>query len=177
MPSQPVVVVDASSFRRFNDAGLALKLEECLPGAVISPEVQVELARAPLETCPLLRQIARSPDWPSREALNEGNRRDLLAIAKVEQNAGDHPSTHLGEISSVLLARQIRADLLVMDDETGVKMARFRRIAYLSTADLAAGICISGELTPHEARAVFNASAPGCGDLEWQQALERARAR
>lgn len=173
-----MVVVDTSPFSRFNDVGLALKLSDCLPGAVIPPEVKDELRRAPLSTCAALRLIAKSTGWPTCVALNTQNQRDLLHIAQLHHQPGDHATKNFGEIASVLLARQIGASLLVLDDELGVKLARARGIARLSTAELAANAEIAETLTPAEARMVFLAAAPiGCGEPQWEAARARAKAR
>jgi hypothetical protein len=50
----------------------------------------------------------------------------LLNIAQLHRETGDHATKNFGEIATVLLPRQLGAELVVVDDELGAKLARAR---------------------------------------------------
>ena len=69
---------------------------------------------------------------------------------------GHHPTSDLGEISTVLMAQEIGACRVIMDDAFGKRLARFRSIEVCSSAKLAAEMAKAGAIDEDLGFTVFD---------------------
>jgi predicted nucleic acid-binding protein len=107
----PVIVVsDSSPIRALNHLGL-LSLCRDLYGSVIVPKAVEEELRRPTNTCPAI-EIAGVPGFE-------------IAIPRLKPESVGVPSDlDAGETQAIVLAIELHADLLLMDERKGTKAAR-----------------------------------------------------
>jgi predicted nucleic acid-binding protein len=173
------VLLDSSPFFAFAQAGQLIYLAQYLAKrAFITLEVYAELERnaatyADLQTLGRMR-------WPREEnrlALSPAQLEELFDILRGIQDPGDHPLTHAGEISTVLMAEHLGGELIVLEDADGKQLARRRNVPRMSTAVLAAEMAAMDHLTDDLGFAVYDIATPdGVGRNEWQRAVTEAKA-
>ena len=74
------------------------------------------------------------------------------------------------------MAAHLGADVVVIDDRFGKRLARDRGVPRLSTAQLAVEMSTEGELTQGDGYRVFDLSTPPeVGPTDFARACERAR--
>ncbi|MGO8685192.1 MAG: hypothetical protein ACLQUT_11525 [Thermoleophilia bacterium] len=184
------VLLDTSVFYRFCDAHEIPALKAYLGGiARITREVRRELAVAPLDGIHRDLSVLQTPPWPKKTGqipepmLGDANRLKDEARLEEARFRGVDVSTipgykHAGEVTTVLMAEHLRADLVVIDDTFGKHLAIARRVARVSTAQLCLQMVVESALDEGRGFAVFDLSTPpGVGKPRYEQALQEARAQ
>jgi hypothetical protein len=178
-----MVLLDASVPHRFCDAHLLIELMKYFgDSAWITPEVETELRRsASGRRYAGLRvlELAGAGGWPKvTDVLPQELRREYRDLKRAAQQPGDPPDKHIGEITTVLMAARLRADLVVVDDRFGTALARQKGLVRLSTAQLALDMVRDGSLSEDEGFAVFDcATDDTVGRPRYEQALREWRLR
>lgn len=84
---------------------------------------------------------------------------------------------NLGEITTVIAAKCFDAPLVVIDDELGVKLARQRDVARISTAQLVCQMQINDAISMRHAAEVFAMASGKDSSRVFRQALKQERDR
>jgi hypothetical protein len=176
-----MVLLDATVPHRFCEAKLLLELANYLGAAAwITPEVESELGNSARgRKYAGLRVLEHLDHWPKvTDVLPPELRRDYRDFKRAAQQPGDPPEKHAGEITTVLMAAHMGAELVVIDDGFGKKLARLRGLTRRSTAQLALEMVCDGCLNEEEGFAVFNcATEASVGRPRYDQVLREWRAR
>jgi hypothetical protein len=172
------VLLDSSPFFRFCDGGQVINLAAYLgERAYITLEVRDELLLNAGSYTDL--KTLKRMDWPPKRnelELPAQLKEELLDILRAIQRPGDHPLTHAGEISTVLMAQHLGGELVVLEDADGKKLAVRRQVPRLSSAMLAAEMVAVGAIGEPEGFTVYDAATPAhVGRREWADALKRAK--
>lgn len=182
------VLLDTSVFYRFCDGHQLRVLKVYLASrARISREVARELFVAPRDG--VYRDLAtiREPPWPKRTGQVPSPLRldaDRLIQEARLQDARDNGTDiadvplhkHAGEVTTVIMAQHLRADLVVVDDRFGKDLARARKIPRISTAQLCLQMVVEGQLSEGEGFSVFDLATPPAADHDrYLEALRNAR--
>ena len=112
-----IVVADSSPLVALTNIGHIDVLPKLFGQVVIPPEISAELNQ-PSRPQAVRDLIASPPDW-------------LIERAPVRIHP--IPTLHPGELAAISLAKELRADLLLIDDVRGRKAARDRRIPITGT--------------------------------------------
>lgn len=176
-----MVLLDATVPHRFCEAKLVLELAKYL-GAIawITPEVETEIRRSARgRRFAGLRALELVDQWPKvTDVLPQELRREYRDFRRAAQQPGDPPDKHVGEITTVLMATHLGADLVIIDDRFGKTLARQKGLSRLSTAQLALEMVCDGCLTDEEGFAVFDcATGDSVGRPRYGQALSEWKAR
>ena len=175
-----VVLLDASVPHRFCDARLLPELITYLAqNAWVTPEVDGELRRsARSETYASLRLLEHA-GWPKvTEPMPLALRPEYSDLLRAAQQPGDKPGKHAGEVTTVLMAQHLGAEVVVIDDQFGKALARRREIPRLSTAQLALEMVVEGHLAEDEGFAVFDCSTPAdAGRSDYERAVAETMRR
>jgi hypothetical protein len=169
-----LVLLDASVPHRFCDAQLLPELIRYLrDNARVTPEVQDELRRnARREDYAGLRLLERA-NWPSpTDVLPPEMRVEFEHIRRAVQQLGDPPERHIGEISTVLMAQHLGADLVIMDDDLGKRLVRKKRLSRISTAQLVLEMVVEGALDEAQGLIAFNLSSNSAGEAVFRKRLQ-----
>ena len=183
------VLLDSSTFYRFCDAHQIVALKQCLEvKARITREVARELFVAPSDGVHRDLSSLQTPPWPKKTGHVPGPLRGdadrLIREARLEE-AKDRgvdlavvPAyRHAGEVTTVLMAQHLGADLVVVDDLFGKALARARKVGRISTAQLCLQMVVDGDLSEDDGFLVFDlATPPEVGASRFRQALGQARA-
>lgn len=171
------VVPDAGLFFRFGSAGYLLDLIAYLGAkAAISREVDTELIRNGRKDAYAFLRAYELVQPPIEVVdLSPNSAEELLDRVRAAQKPGDHPDTHKGEISVVLLAVELEDTLIVCDDPLGKRLAEKKKIRRISTPQLAAEMVALGELSHAAGVAIFAASAGGTDPKHFNNAVKQAR--
>lgn len=170
------MLLDASPIFRFAGAGVKalIALGKYLgETAGITGEVQYEIERN-AERLTALQNLPRI-GWPVPPPLSLPSSRIQEMLDLKKAHPGSHPDSDLGEISTVLMAQEIEASRVIMDDAFGRKLARFRHIENCSTAKLAAEMVAAEAINEELGFTVFDLASPAdVGRKEFQAELNRA---
>lgn len=174
-----MVLLDSSPFFNFCRGGAVIYLMGYLrERAHVTLEVADELTRN-AATYKDLQTLDRM-NWPAeknRHELPASLKQELLDILHGLQKPGDHPLTHAGEISTVLMAQHLGGELIVLEDRDGKALARQRQVPRMSSAMLAAEMTVTNAIDDGVGFGVFDASTPaGVGRPQWLRALADAKA-
>jgi len=172
-----LVLLDASPFYRFCEAQLLPSLAEYLRrNARVTPEVATELRRGARSSRHTGLRYLELAGWPPETAaLPAELQRPFLDYSRAARQNDELPSKHAGEITTVLMAAHIGADVVVIDDLFGKRLARDRGVPRLSTAQLAVEVFTEGELTAGDGYRVFDLSTPPeAGRADFTRACDRA---
>jgi len=173
-----LVLLDASPFYRFCEAQLLPSLAEYLRGnARVTLEVAAELRRgARCDRRAGLRYLELTGWPPDTAALPVELQRPFLDYSRAARQKDEAPSKHAGEIATVLMAAHLGADVVVIDDLFGKRLARDRGVSRLSTAQLSAEMVAEGALTDGDGYRVFDLSTPPeAGRADFRRACDQAR--
>jgi hypothetical protein len=172
------ILLDTSVIVNFADAGMLIPLAQYLgPKAAITLDVDRELRRLAGTSRPTLATLDRM-SWPAREplALPPPLLADADALRKLHRAARAHEAENAGEISTTLMATTIPSVVVIMDDELGVNLCRFRGLSRLSSAQLAAEMVAAGALDEESGLKVFDTATPAhVGRPGFEEAVARAR--
>jgi predicted nucleic acid-binding protein len=171
------VLLDASPFRRFTEAKLLAELMGYLRDATVVEEVGRELDDASnSKKNKALAGAIRNFRWPKRIAGLSGT--DQLAEAKILLDIlrkDDPEKSHEGEVATILRAKQLGYQLVIMDDKNARrKVARPRKVKTIATATLAAEMTHRGALTSAQGWHVFELSTEETTISDFEAALQRA---
>jgi predicted nucleic acid-binding protein len=171
------VLMDTSPFRRFTDAKLLAELMSYLPNASVVAEVATELDDASKsKKNELLAEAIANFGWPKRVAGISGPTQ--LAEAKILVDIlkkAEPNKSHLGEVATILRAKQLKTQLVIMDDkEARRRGARPRKVNTIATATLAAEMIHRGALTEEQGWSVFQISTLTTSYAHFEAALQRA---
>jgi hypothetical protein len=169
-----LVLLDASPFYRFCEAQLLPDLVVYLKqNARVTPEVAGELRRGASGKHVGLRLLERA-HWPlATEPLSPVLRRLFLDYSRAARQKAEPPDKHAGEITTVLMAVHLGADVVVVDDLFGKRLARDQGQPRLSTAQLAAEMVVDGVLKDEEGFKVFDLATPDeVGRRDFRRACE-----
>jgi len=171
------VLLDASPFRRFTDAGLLAELMAYLPNASIVAEVGRELdyAANSRKNAALAGAIANF-EWPNRIPGISGPTQlaEAAILRRILKKIAPNKS-HEGEVATIIRAKQLDVDLVIMDDkEARRRGARPRHVNTITTATLAAEMTYRGALTDEQGWRAFEISAKGVTYTAFEGALGRA---
>ena len=174
------VILDASVLRRFSEANQLHALMGFLgKNACVTDSVRDELDKVVGSSIPgtqALTLILPRANWPITITTPQELWPTVLRIKAEFDTAGDPPSKHLGEITTVLVAVEENIDLVAIDDREGKALARARGLATISTAILAAEMAARGVLTTDEGLSVYDLATPeGVGAPEFADATSRVR--
>ncbi len=182
------VLLDTSVFYRFCDGQQLQALKLYLASrARISREVARELFVAPRDGVYRDFEAIRDPPWPKKtghvpsqfrlDADRLMREARLVEARQLNIDLADVPAhKHAGEVTTVLMAQHLHADLVVIDDRFGRDLARARRVPRISTAQLCLQMVIDGSFSEEEGFSVFDLSTPPtAGRAEYESALRRAR--
>lgn len=175
-----IVLLDATVPHRFCEAQLLPELIRYLgDSAWITPEVVTELRRSARSRRYAGLRLLESAGWPkATKVLPQELRKQFRDFRRAAQQPGDPPDKHTGEITTVLMAGHLHADVVVIDDRFGKALAKQKGLQRLSTAQLALEMVLEGNLTEDEGFAVFNcATDDTVGRSRYEQALREARRR
>lgn len=173
-----LVLLDASPFYRFCEAQLLPSLAAYLQeNARVTPEVTSELERGARSTVYAGLRYLQLAGWPHEtEALPPHLQQAFLDYSRAARQKGDPPSKHAGEISTVLMATHLSADVVVIDDLFGKRLAHDRGIPRLSTAQLVAEMVVEDAFTAEEGFRAFDLSTPvSAGHEDFERACRKAR--
>lgn len=122
-----IVVADASPLNYLIQIDCDTLLRE-LFGRVLVPRAVIEELRHPSAPPAVASWLSQIPPWIEVHAVREGRDRELEALDP-------------GERAAIQLAQELRADLLLIDERQGRRVARLRGIATTGTLGvlLAAG--------------------------------------
>lgn len=169
------VVLDASVFRRFEDAKQLILLPPYFQGAgvvaEIVREVHQELVRAGTTTTLKLQK------WPDVVDLPHELRGDMLRRMRAARKPGDHELKNAGEIASVLYAKHVGATLVLAEDELAKTMCLpvNLNVPRLSTAHLVLEMACRGHLNYAQAWSVWDcATPPHVGESVFRRRLKDA---
>ena len=112
-----IVVADSSPLVALTAIGHIDVLPRLFGQVVIPPEISEELSR-PQRPQVVREFIASRPVW---------------LIERVPVTTQPIPGLHAGEIAAITLAKELKADLLLVDDVRGRKAAGDRRIPFTGT--------------------------------------------
>jgi hypothetical protein len=175
-----LVLLDVSVAHRFCEAQLLPDLIRYLrdPGCA-TPEVLSELQHSARGQRYAGLRLLEHTGWPKVSgALPPELRREYWDLKRAAQQPGDPPEKHIGEITTVLMAAHLHADLVIVDDRFGKALARRKGLARLSTAQLALEMVCDEHLTEEEGFTVFDrATEEGIGRERYSQALSEWRVR
>ena len=169
---------DASPFYRFCEAQLLPSLAEYLCGnARVTLEVAAELRRGARSDRHAGLHYLELAGWPpDTAALPAELQRLFLDYSRAARQKDEPPSKHAGEIATVLMAAYLGADVVVIDDLFGKRLARDRGVSRLSTAQLAAEMVAEAALTDGDGYRVFDLSTPPeAGRADFRRACDRAQ--
>lgn len=172
-----LVLLDASVPHRFCEAQMLPQLMTYLgASARITPEVAAELKRSARgQRFAGLRLLERAA-WPEvTDVLLPDLRVRFEHYRRAAQQPGDPPTRHIGEITTVLMAAHLKADLVIIDDELGKRLARKHQLDRISTAQLALEMVAYGALDEAEGLIVFNLSSNNAGEPVFRLRLEERR--
>ena len=153
-----LVLLDASVPYRFCEAQHLPELIRYLQqSACVTPEVMDELRRgAATRRHAGLRLLDRA-SWPKvTDTLPPELRHEYSNLKRAAQQPGDQSEKHIGEITTVLMASHLHADIVIVDDRFGRALARQRGLPRLSTAQLALEMVCDDALSEDEGFAVFD---------------------
>lgn len=172
------VILDASVFRRFSEANQLHVLMGFLDKrAYVTDSVRDELDKVIGSSIPgthELSLILPNAKWPIPIETPQALWPTVLRIKTEFDAAGDPPSKHLGEITTVLVAAERKMDLVAIDDRRGKGLARARDLPTISTAMLVAEMVARGALTFAAGLSVYELATPdGVGAPEFKAAVER----
>jgi hypothetical protein len=183
-----VILVDTSVFYRFCDAGLLSPLKSYLASrARITREVGRELFVAPLDNVHRDLASLQNPPWPKKTGQvptplrPEANRlKDEARLREARAKGVDVAEIpaykHAGEVTTVLMAEHLGANLVIIDDDFGKSLARARKVPRISTAQLILQMVIDGRLSEDQGFAVFDLATPAdVGRSRYDSALREAR--
>ncbi|MEI6449143.1 MAG: hypothetical protein WCP98_04235 [Actinomycetes bacterium] len=155
-----IVLLDASVIVNFCSAGHGRRLASYF-GAVarLSCDVQDELLRLARSSPAVRALLAAWPVAPPLE-LSAAWAAKAAAIRALLRAPGDHANAHAGEVATVLLAEQLRADrnvrvLIVVDDRDGKMLAQRFGLPYRDTPQLIIEMVVAGALTEADGRRVW----------------------
>ena len=172
------VIFDASPVRRFCDAGLLPQLFIYLPKAAIVAEVARELDDASKSR--KNQAIADYRDrcrWPHRIAgitspAHLADAAILLDILRKKNPAKDH----VGEVATILRAKELSTGLVIMDDSDARKFgARPRNVPTLSTAALAVEMTRDEALEHGEGLKLFLLASDDTDEPTFKKRLNKYR--
>ncbi len=112
-----IVVADSSPLIALINIGRILVLPRLFGEVIIPPEVSVELSQPKMPEA-VRHLIAAPPDW---------------LIERAPAVIEPIPSLHAGEVAALGLAKELKADLLLIDDVRGRRAAAERRIPFTGT--------------------------------------------
>lgn len=181
-----LVLLDASPLCRFAECSLAGGLRAYLGvRARITREVERELLRlAERREFAVLADHLRADGseaecgtWPkTTKPLPGALKPDFANLLALQRAIGRHDWAHAGEIATVLMATHRAADLVVIDDGWGSRLARSRGLHVMSTALLAQEMVVAGGLSQDEGFRVFDAATPeGVERERFEAGLARLR--
>jgi predicted nucleic acid-binding protein len=171
------VLMDTSPVRRFTDAKLLAELMSYLPNAAVVAEVARELDdAAKSKKNELLAAAIANFGWPKRVAGISGPTQLAEATILVDILTKAEPNkSHLGEVATILRARQLKTELVIMDDKVArQRAARPRNVITIATATLVAEMTHHGALTTEQGWSVFQISTENTIYFHFEAALERA---
>ncbi len=174
-----IILIETTVPHRFCEAQLLPELIRYLgTKAQATPEVIGELERrAQLRTHAGLRLLGMA-GWPTAtDPLPLDLRLEFERLRRAAQQPSDHPNAHIGEISTVLMANHLVADLVVIDDEFGKALAKKKRLPRLSTAQLALEMVAEGALDESQGLTVFNLSSDHAGERIYRARLAERQAQ
>ena len=176
-----MVLLDATVPHRFCEAKLLLELAQYLGAAAwITPEVETELRRSARgRRYAGLRVLELAGGWPKvTDVLPQQFRSEYRDLKRAAQQPGEPPDKHAGEITTVLMATHLAADLVIIDDRFGKALAKQKGLTRISTAQLALEMVHDGSLSEDEGFTAFDcATASSVGRPRYDQALREWRAR
>jgi predicted nucleic acid-binding protein len=174
-------LMDASVARNLAEAGQGLLGQFAAytgTRTVVVAEVAEELRRAP-KTSALaeLHLVLDRSRWPlDIGPLPIDLMRTAVGLLRVVQVPGDRADRHLGEAATVLTAQRLGISMILMDDQWGRKLAKFRGITTIPTARLAVQLFIHDILSEGDALTLFLHSALGTTPTDFAAAVRRERA-
>lgn len=170
------VMLDASVLCRFAQADALDRLRAYLgERARITREVQRELLRLVerREFASLAIHLSKKGvfaitegKWPKlTKNLPDALKDEFVQLLELKRTLGEHDRAHAGEIATVLIARHRASDLVVMDDNWGVLLARRTyQLEVMSTARLALEMVVAGALDEQQGFRVFDCATPDSVD-------------
>jgi hypothetical protein len=173
-----LLLLDATVPHRFCDAQLLPQLIRYLPSnAWITPEVEDELRRSARSYAYAGLLLLERAGWPQTTAvLPPPVRKEFELTRRAVQQPNDPPEKHIGEIATVLMAADLKADLVILEDDLGKRLAKKKGLTRISTAQLALEMVEYGALTDAEGLVLFDLSSGHAGEAVFRQRLkERGR--
>ena len=180
------VLLDASPLCRFAECTLLGALRGYLgERARITREVQRELLRLAHQEAfaslaehlrPQADEFGRGA-WPkTTKPLPDGLKADFTNLLALKHAIGEHDWAHTGEIATVLMAEHRGADLMLIDDGWGGRLARSRGLRVMSTARLVLEMVVAEALGEDDGFRVFDAATPdGVGRDRFDAGLSSIR--
>lgn len=172
-----LVLLDATVPHRFCEAQMLPQLIKYLnTNAQVTPEVDGELKNSSRWDDFAGLRLLQHVGWPKvTDPLPQHLRSDYEHYRRAVQQPGDPPTKHIGEITTVMMAEHLRADLVIMDDEFGKRLAKKKGLARISTAQLVVEMTVHGALNEGEGLAAFNLASGGAGEAAYQARLTERR--
>lgn len=172
-----LVLIDATVPHRFCDAGLLPQLVQYLRNNTqITPEVESEIRRSAHGNRYAGLRLLERVGWPGTTGvLPPPLRAEFEHLRRAAQQPGDSPDKHTGEIATVLTAQDASADLVIIDDELGKRLAKKMGLVRMSTAQLALEMVVAESLTEVEGLALFNVASNNAGEKIYRSRLQERK--
>lgn len=169
------LLVDTGPFCRFVENGRLAEMVAFLGDRLeITLDVRVELQRRARSDAAHagLDDLNGEPFFDNARSLTPEQQRDADMIRKGNKELGDHAAKNLGEITTVVLARDRRDHLVIIDDGGGVKLARANGLVVVNTTHLVAEMVAEGALADEVGLPIFR-SVFGGSEQTFQQLVAR----
>ena len=144
--------------------------------ARVTPEVDSELKRSARGDRFAGLRLLERVNWPEVTEVLPGHlRAQYEHYRRAAQQPNDPPTKHIGEITTVLMAEHLGADLVILEDDLGKRLARKHHLQRMSTAQLAVEMVGSGALSQNEGLLVFNLASNNAGQAVFRARLQEWR--
>jgi len=172
-----LVILDATVPHRFCEAQILPQLVKYLgESAQVTPEVYGELKRSARGNRFAGLRLLEVVGWPKvTDVLPPQLRVEFEHLRRAAQQPDDPPTKHIGEIATVLMAKHLNADLIILEDSLGKRLAQKKGLTRISTAQLAVEMVVYDALTEVEGLVVFNLAATNAGASVFQERLKDRR--
>lgn len=173
------VLLDTSVLVNFAKGGALLYLAKYLgERAARALDVEVEVRRLAASRFPELATLARM-SWPPGPAIELPPQLllDAADLQRIHKSPGGGTRENRGEIATALLAAHLRDALVLMDDQLGKQLSRFRGVPHLSSSQLVAEMHAAESIDEEAALVVFDRATPSnVGVSRFHELVGRARA-
>jgi hypothetical protein len=173
------VLLDTGPFCRFCEAGELSAFAAYLgPKARITRDVEVELGlRAKEDKHSALKTLHWiTPPFPQHEAiaLTASQMKQADRIREQFARPGDPMFSHLGEISTVLVAKE-RGVAVMIDDIDGRRLARARQLPIFGTAGLAVEMVVAEALSDAAGLELFLSTGKSRTKTQYRREVDARR--